>query len=287
MLLQCLQAMDHRFHAASRFLVAADQLGAIMDELLLLLAQAAVFFAQSLLALGQRLDALDHLQQAVKGILLVHPRTMSGGGLAVKLEGAPGRAARYTGGLFSRSFALQSQSTLPDWHHVQAALAPLQLAVSPSELHGALAGWVAGGGAVDGAWLGRTLADEGLVQPSDATLDALRDATVASMEDRELNFQLLLPDDDASVDVRGNALFDWCRSFLGGFGMAAGPNPPLSEEGTEALEDLAKLAMAEAESDGDEEDEAAFAEIEEFVRVASLLLHGDCALGPRHRKRLH
>lgn len=95
------------------------------------------------------------------------------------------------------------------------------------------------------------------------------------------------PDDDAAVDVRGNALFDWCRAFLGGFGLSAGPNPPLSEEGTEALEDLARLAMAEAESDGDEEDEAAFAEIEEFVRVASLLLHGDCALGPRHRKRLH
>lgn len=182
---------------------------------------------------------------------------------------------------------MQAQSSMPDWQHVQAALAPLQLSISPAELHGSLAGWLAGGGAVDGAWLGKILADEGLAQPQDSTLDALRDATVASMEDRELNFHLLLPDDDAAVDVRGNALFDWCRAFLGGFGLSAGPNPPLSEEGTEALEDLARLAMAEAESDGDEEDEAAFAEIEEFVRVASLLLHGDCALGPRHRKRLH
>lgn len=258
-----------------------------MNELFLLLAQAAIFFAQALLTLGQRLDALDHLQQAVERILLIHPRTMSGGGPAVKLKDALGGRARYTWGLLPRSFALSAQPSMPDWQHVQAALAPLQLAVSPAELHGALAGWLAGGGAVDGAWLGKILADEGLAQPDDATLNELRDATAAAMEDRELNFHLLLPDDDASVDVRGNALFDWCRAFLGGFGLAAGPNPPLSEEGTEALEDMARLAMAEAETDGDEEDEAAFAEIEEFVRVAALLLHGDCALGPRHRKRLH
>ena len=31
----------------------------------------------------------------------------------------------------------------------------------------------------------------------------------------------------------------------------------------------------------------ALAEIQEFVRVAALLLHGDCALGPRHRQRFN
>ena len=31
----------------------------------------------------------------------------------------------------------------------------------------------------------------------------------------------------------------------------------------------------------------ALAEIEEFVRVAVLLLHGDCVLGPRHRQSLN
>ena len=41
------------------------------------------------------------------------------------------------------------------------------------------------------------------------------------------------------------------------------------------------------ESDGDEEDEEALAEIGEFVRVAALLIHGDCVLGPRHRQQLH
>lgn len=176
---------------------------------------------------------------------------------------------------------------LPDWQQMQAALSPLNLAVSPADLHGALSGWLAGGGDASGNWLARVLADDGLPQPSDTTFDTLRDATAAAMDDRELTFQLLLPDDEVAVDVRGNALFDWCRAFLGGFGLASGANPPLSEEGAEALEDLARLAMAEAEPESDEEDEAAFVEIEEFVRVAALLLHGDCALAPRQRKRLH
>ena len=177
--------------------------------------------------------------------------------------------------------------TLPDWQHVETVLAPLNLAVTPAEIHGALVGWLAGGGETQGAWLGRILADADLPQPEDPQLDAFRDATVASLEDREMAFHLLLPDDDAPLEQRGNALFDWCRAFLGGFGLAAGAAPGLSEEGGEALEDLARLAMAETDSEGGEEDEAAFAEIQEFVRVAALLLHGDCALAARHRKTLH
>ena len=97
----------------------------------------------------------------------------------------------------------------------------------------------------------------------------------------------MLPEEDATLEARGNALFDWCRAFVGGFGLAAGGQARLSEEGEEALEDLAKLAAAQAQSDGDEEDEAAFAELEEFVRIAALLLHGDGALAQRHRQRLH
>ena len=94
-------------------------------------------------------------------------------------------------------------------------------------------------------------------------------------------------DDEASLAERSGSLFDWCRGFLGGFGLSAGANPPLSEEGSETLFDLAKLAAAAPQDDGDEEDEAALVEIAEFIRVAALLLHGDCVLGPRHRRSMH
>ena len=34
-------------------------------------------------------------------------------------------------------------------------------------------------------------------------------------------------------------------------------------------------------------DEEALEEVTEFIRVAALLLHGDCVLGPRHRRSLN
>lgn len=175
----------------------------------------------------------------------------------------------------------------PDWQQIESALHPLNLALSPAELHGALIGWLAGGGDASGNWLGKVLADDALGTPDSPELTRLRDASIAALEDGGLDFQLLLPDEDTPLEQRGNALFDWCRAFLGGFGLAAGASPPLSEESGEALEDLARLAMAETDSEGGEEDEEAFAEIEEFVRVAVLLLHGDCVLAPRARQSLH
>ena len=181
-----------------------------------------------------------------------------------------------------------SEVELPSWTAVHDAAAALRLGVSPAELHGALSGWFAGGGADAPDWLGRVMADDALPQVAAGTpLDALRAASLEQLGDRGFGFELLLPEADTTLGERSGALFDWCRGFLGAFGMAAGANPPLSEEGNEALSDLAKLAAATAQDDGDEDDEDALSEIEEFVRVAVLLLHGDCVLAPRHRKQFN
>lgn len=177
---------------------------------------------------------------------------------------------------------------LPSLQEVESATRSRQLGTGASELHGGLCGWLAGGGGQGPEWLTQVLADPdlGTVAQGDV-LDRLREASAAQLEDREFGFELLLPDADTSLYERSGALFDWCRGFVGGFGLAAGANPPLSEEGREALADMVRLSAAAPEEGGDEEDEDALAEIEEYVRVAALLLHGDCAMGPRHRGRLN
>ncbi|MBO9881666.1 YecA family protein [Xanthomonas sp. D-109] len=178
---------------------------------------------------------------------------------------------------------------LPTADQIADASRTLGLAASAAELHGGLCGWLAGGGAEVPAWPAAVLADASIAapRPGDA-LDRLREATTAQLNDRDFGFDLVLADAGASLPERADALFDWCRGFLGGFGLAAGAAPPLSEEGQEALQDLARLAQASADDfDSGDEDEDALAEIEEFVRVAVLLLHSDCVLGPRHRQRLN
>jgi uncharacterized protein YgfB (UPF0149 family) len=184
--------------------------------------------------------------------------------------------------------ASRVSENLPLPADVDAAARELGLGMDAAELHGALAGWLAGGGAQERDWLANVTADPTLpAVASDSVLERLRQATATQLDDRSFGFELLLPEADASLGERSGALFDWCRGFLGGFGLAVGNAPSLSEEGNEALADLARLAAAVPQDDGDEDDEEALVEIEEFVRVAVLLLHGDCVLAARHRQQFN
>ncbi len=177
---------------------------------------------------------------------------------------------------------------LPELTAVEADVRRLSLGVSGSELHGGLCGWLAGGGVLKPDWLGAVLADPAAPVPdADSSLQALASVTAAQLADRGFGFDLLLPDSDTSLETRSGALFEWCHGFVGAFGLAVGAQDPLSEEGQEALADLARLARAQPQEDGDDADEEALVEIEEFVRVAALLLHGDCVLAAQHRQRLN
>jgi uncharacterized protein YgfB (UPF0149 family) len=178
--------------------------------------------------------------------------------------------------------------SLPALADIEAAVHQLGLGTEATELHGGLCGWLAGGGALTPAWPAQVLADASLPAiATDSALDRLGRASAAQFEDRDFGFELLLPPADASLAARSGALFAWCRGFLGGFGLAAGAAALLSDEGREALADLARLAAATPQDDGDDDDEEALAEIEEFVRVAALLIHGDCVLAPRHRQQFN
>lgn len=179
-----------------------------------------------------------------------------------------------------------SETDLPGWADVAAAADRLHLASTPAELHGALCGWLAGGGGDSRSWPALVLADPILPAPAnDDALDRLRTASVAQLSDADFGFELLLPDDDDVVE-RAGAMFAWCRCFLGGFGLSVAEKT-LSEEAEEALGDIANLAAARIDDVDPEGDEESLTEIEEYLRMAVLLLHADCALGPKHRQRLH
>jgi uncharacterized protein YgfB (UPF0149 family) len=187
----------------------------------------------------------------------------------------------------------QPATDLPDNAAVADALHATGLAIDPSELHGSLCGYVSGGGDGDADdWLQRLQLDADVAPSSDealagSVLDQLRTATLAQFAAQDFGFELLLPTDDAPLAERANALIDWCRGFLGGFGLAAPPADALSGESAEALEDIGRIAASDLAYDGSEADEDALAEIVEFVRVAALLLHGDCVQGAHRKRQLH
>ncbi len=182
-----------------------------------------------------------------------------------------------------------SDAVLPDHAELETELQSLEAGVDASELHGSLCGYLAGGGSHDREhWLARVMSDPMLGAPEPGgVLDRLYGASVRQLESTEFEFELLLPDGDQPVQERGDALLAWSRGFLGGFGLAAGQEPPLSEEAGEALADLSRIAASDLAYEEPEADEEALEEVAEFVRVAAMLLHSDCVLGPRHRRRLN
>ncbi len=178
-------------------------------------------------------------------------------------------------------------SALPSHADVTAEVDRLKLGIDASELHGALCGWLCGGGAAGKDWLRRLALEPAAAPSAGGALDSLRETSAEQLGDPDFAFELLLPADETPLGERADALLVWCRGFLGGFGLAAGATPALSPEGEEALADLGKIAASQLSYDDPDNDEAALEEVAEFVRVAALLLHGDCVLGPRARRRLN
>jgi len=175
---------------------------------------------------------------------------------------------------------------LPALFDVAAEIARCRVAVDAAELHGSLAGYLCGGGAAGpDDWMAKLTLDAPVAAGS--ALDQLYRISVAQLDSSELGFELLLPGDDEPMSMRAEALVAWCRGFLSGFGLAGVSSAQLSPEAAEALDDVARIAASSFDCDDPDADEAAFAELSEFVRVAALLLHGDCVLGRRQRRHLH
>lgn len=141
----------------------------------------------------------------------------------------------------------------------------------PAEFHGQLTG----------LWCRRTELprDLGLsdVNPESCTLEPLRDFATAlwrQLEDPAGSFDLMLPADDASLTQRVDALAEWCDGMLYGIGHAGQLDvEEYGEEVGEALRDLAEISNIELAPSGGEDDESAYAEIVEYLRVVAQTLY--------------
>jgi hypothetical protein len=115
-----------------------------------------------------------------------------------------------------------------------------------------------------------------------AVSDALREvytSTARGLSSPQSEFELLLPDDDVAIGDRTEALGQWCQGFLYGLGSGAIPDPAaVSPEAGEIVHDLSAIAQVGVDtSEDDETNEAAFAEVVEFVRVGVQVLFVELA----------
>jgi uncharacterized protein YgfB (UPF0149 family) len=164
------------------------------------------------------------------------------------------------------------------YDELDAALVRLRVGADASELHGSLCGYLAGGGALDTQSLLAALQLDGseaiVVGPQEqAMFEQLALQARDGLADPEFGFEPLLPADDRPLAERAESLAQWCRGFLGGFGLAgAGTHAQLSAEASEILRDLTAIAGAAFDFGDEAEDEDALIELHEFVRMGAALL---------------
>jgi len=123
-------------------------------------------------------------------------------------------------------------------------------------------------------WLNEILPD-GQAQPeSTATLEEIFRETAEALAGRNMEFQLLLPEDDEPIAERAAALGEWCVGFLYGLGASALADPrQLPGEVGEIVRDLTEISRVGVDRTASEEsNESAYAELVEFVRVGVQLV---------------
>lgn len=148
----------------------------------------------------------------------------------------------------------------------------------PSEFHGIMCGLLCASGTEDAArWMAQTtqVHDPADILATEAREELVRllQETAQQMTAPECDFQPLLPSDDSMMEVRIQALSEWCQGFLVGLsygGIRDLENLP--EDCAEIARDFSEIAKAERYAlDDSEDDEVAYTDLVEFIHTAVLL----------------
>ncbi|MFQ5659053.1 MAG: UPF0149 family protein [Gammaproteobacteria bacterium] len=96
----------------------------------------------------------------------------------------------------------------------------------------------------------------------------------------DLDFQLLLPEEDCTVTRRIEALTGWCHGFLNGYGAGSEEGKAsMAEECLEVLDDFTRICRVEIEPEESEESEQAFMELSEYVRMGVIYIFDEMSPG--------
>jgi uncharacterized protein len=158
---------------------------------------------------------------------------------------------------------------------IQRVLVQTHALADAAEAHGTLAGALCAANTYHlDDWLNEILPDGRTDAESTAWLRSLFEATTGELAGRQMDFRLLLPPDEDAIGSRTDALGEWCRGFLYGLGSGHVRDlQALGDEADEILRDITAITQVGVDpEDTEDNNEAAYAELVEFVRVGVQLL---------------
>lgn len=168
------------------------------------------------------------------------------------------------------------ENALPTFAVLSRALDQTALKLHPSQVHGLICGILCGNPNSTSAWEELVTGGEE-TEKTHEVLQSLYDASAKQLKEFLFEFELILPSDTDALPARAEALTLWCQGVLTGFKLAGVPIIEReASETTEAINDLIEIAkMNYEEVIATEEDEAAYIELVEYVRMAIIYIYQD------------
>lgn len=173
------------------------------------------------------------------------------------------------------------QDNSPDYDTLQIALDKLDTEITGGEVHGTLCGLLCANNSAearqwqDNLWPHSQQGDL-LAAEARQVFNEIHEATRQQLNDPTCDFQLLLPTDDEPLALRVQALGDWCQGYLTGLALGGITDfAPLPADARELIEDMVEIARADSsyEVADSEEDEQAYMELMEYLRVGVMLIN--------------
>jgi uncharacterized protein len=177
-------------------------------------------------------------------------------------------------------------SQFPEIVELEELLYRIDAAMGAADAHGALCGMLCARGTIElSEWIDHVIGEQEqgneLLHDVVHKLSELHQSTLEMMNDATGEFKLLLMDDEDPLTERVETLAAWCQGFV--YGLAAGgikEGSELPEDTAELLKDMIEISRAGhdvddagVEESDDNDDEEAYMEIEEYVRMGVLLIY--------------
>ncbi len=171
----------------------------------------------------------------------------------------------------------QDNLPLPGYDEIDQILTAIESIARPTEIHGLMTANLCGAVMNDAALVPPLLGQVELDELERAAFQQLYQVTDQRLQHLEFDFALLLPDDEAPLAERAEAMSAWCQGFLTGLKQYEIDETVLqSEDCQDALHRFMDLAILDYETVAvGEDDEKAFFEMSEYVRLAVLMIYSE------------
>jgi len=166
-------------------------------------------------------------------------------------------------------------SELPNYAELESMLVKVGIVPDTAECHGLFCGLLCARGDAEKIWLDEVLGESAPeVSENEKLRELLRTLAAVStlqIKSADFSFELMLPTDKQPLAKRVEALTHWCQGFYLGLGIGGISDfQQLSENAREVVQDMTDIAMMEIPVESDKQDEAAYKELVDYLRVGVL-----------------